>query len=120
VVEKVEDGMIEGKTRHQRDGHHVGPVLHHDPLHASNNVRVHFRNSTNTIHDDDLQSLWVLNHNHELCLRLGTVFVRGIHGPTVRIHNARERAIGDDAAVYAIIVSVVLWTALFIVVRASD
>lgn len=111
--------MIERQTHHHRDNHHVGLVLHHDSLHA-NNVRVHVPNPANPIHDNDVQFLRVPDHNHELCLRFGTIFVWVVHGPTVHIHNGHEWAIGNDAALYTDIVSVVLWPKLFIVVRASN
>ena len=100
--------MIESKPRHHRDGHHVGLILHNDPLHTSNNVRVHVRNPTNPIHDDDVQCLRIPDHNHELCLRFRTIFLRDVHGPTVYILDGYEWAIGDDAILYTDIVSVVL------------
>ena len=103
-----------------RDGHYVGLIVHHDPVHTPNNVRVHVSNLTDSIDDDDVQCLRVSDHNHELCLRFRALFVRDVHGPSVHIHNGHEWTVGDDAALHSNVVSVLLWTSLFVIVRASD
>jgi hypothetical protein len=112
--------LIERKASHHRDGHHVWLILHYNPLYAACNERVHIPNPTHSIHDDDIQSLRLHDHNYHLCIWLWTIFVRDVHRPTLHVHDGHEWAIGNDAALYTDIVSVVLWPKLFIVVRASN
>jgi len=116
----IEGYWTRNRNHYHRDSRNVGLIIHHDPIHTTSNVRVHVRNSANPIHDDDLQCLRVPNHNHELCLRFRTVFVRDVHSPTIHVHDVNEWTIGNDAALYTDIVSVVLRTSLFVIVRASD
>ena len=114
------DVRLIASNTHHHDGHHVGLIVHHDPVHPPNNLRVHVPNPANPIYNDDVQCLRVSHHNYKLCVRFGTFFVRDIYGPSVLIHNGHEWTIGDDAALHTDVVSVVLWASLFVVIRASD
>jgi len=115
----LEGGLIERRVHRHPDGHHVGLIVHHDPVHTPNNVCVHVPNPTNPIHDDNVQCLRVSDHDYELCLRLRALFVRVVHGPSVHVLNDHEWTVRDDAALHTDVVSVLLWTSLFVVVRAS-
>lgn len=117
---RMEGGLIESSSRHHRDGHHVRLILHYNSLYSPRNVRVHVPDPASSIYDDDVQSFWLLNYNHELCLRFRTVFVRDVHRPTVHIHDEHEWPIGNDITIYADVLSVVLWSILFIIIHTPD